>query len=260
MNKITVIGIPYDKKSSTLRGPSKAPPLIRKCLHSGISNYYSENGVTIENDQIGDMGDFDIDEYFDIEKIGRQSINDHSRLFTLGGDHSITYPLLRALSGTYYDISVLHIDAHADLYDEYGGDRYSHACPFARIMEDGLASRLLQVGIRTLNDHQREQSARFGTEIIEMKDFQLNKIPRLTGNVYLSIDMDGIDPGFAPGVSHQEPGGLSPRDVISIINGIKGTIIGADLVEFNPLLDSNGITASLAVKLMKEILGKMLTS
>jgi arginase family enzyme len=118
----------------------------------------------------------------------------------------------------------------------------------------------VQVGIRTLNDHQREQSLRFGTEIIEMKDFSAEQIPLFKNPVYLSIDLDGIDPAFAPGVSHHEPGGLSSREVINIIHHIKGNIIGADIVELNPLRDSNGITASLAAKLCKEILARMILS
>ena len=146
------------------------------------------------------------------------------------------------------------------LYDELDGDKYSHACPFARIMEESLASRLVQVGIRTLNTHQREQSEKFGTEIIEMKDFEPGKIPVFSKPLYLSIDLDGLDPAFAPGVSHHEPGGLTSRDVINIIHGIKVPIIGADIVELNPLRDANGITAALAAKLTKEIIACMIDS
>ena len=91
-----------------------------------------------------------------------------------------------------------------------------------------------------------------------MKDFTIKKIPAFSLPVYLSVDLDGIDPAFAPGVSHHEPGGFTSRDVISIIQSIKGPIIGADIVELNPIRDSQGITAALAAKLCKEILSKML--
>ena len=90
-------------------------------------------------------------------------------MLTLGGDHAITYPILRAYGPHYPDLTILHIDAHPDLYDELEGDRLSHACPFARIMEAGLARRLVQVGVRTLNPHQRQQAERFGVKIFEMR-------------------------------------------------------------------------------------------
>jgi len=186
-------------------------------------------------------------------------LNTDVKVFTLGGDHSITYPIIKAHSNKYHKIDILHIDAHCDLYDTYEGDKYSHACPFARIMENKLASRLVQVGIRTLNPHQREQAKRFNVEITEMKDFNIQDLPNFQQPIYISLDLDGIDPGFAPGVSHQEPGGLTPRDVIQMIQQLDIPIIGADIVEYNPTRDNNEITAALAAKLSKEILGKMLS-
>lgn len=258
MKSITLLGIPYDRKSSYMRGPSNAPEQIRKCLHSSSTNFFAENGLSIDNPQISDIGDLSISKYFDIENVLDNYLGEEKKVLTLGGDHSITYPILKAYSKHYQEINILHIDAHADLYDELDGDKYSHACPFARIMEEKLASRLVQIGIRTLNTHQREQSVKFGTEIIEMKDYSLKKVPKFLKPVYLSIDLDGIDPAFAPGVSHHEPGGLSSREVIDIIHNINMPIIGADIVELNPIRDTQGITAALAAKLAKEILGKML--
>ena len=176
----------------------------------------------------------------------------------LGGDHSVTYPVLRAINRRHPKPTILHIDAHADLYDELEGDRYSHACPFARIMEEGLASRLVQVGIRTLTGHQREQADRFAVEVIDMRAWSAGSRPRVDGPVYLSIDLDGLDPAFAPGVSHREPGGLSTREVIALIQDLGGTLIGADVVELNPRQDATGITATVAAKLVKEIASRML--
>ena len=260
MKPIKIAGIPYDKKSSYMRGPSCAPQQIRQCLYSHSTNLFAENGRSIDNNLIEDIGDIKLNNYFDIESQVKDINPDKSTILSLGGDHSITYSILRAYAEYYSKIEILHIDAHADLYDELDGDKYSHACPFARIMEEGLASRLVQVGIRTLTDHQREQSKRFGTEIVEMKDFNAANIPRFKNPVYLSIDLDGIDPAFAPGVSHHEPGGLTSREVINIIHEIKVPIIGADIVELNPLRDSNGITAALAAKLTKEIIACMIDS
>jgi arginase len=258
MSNIALVGIPYDSKSSFMRGPSTAPQKIRECLYSNSTNMFAENGLSIQNDIIKDHGDIEINNYFEIADTIGKFLADSNRIVSFGGDHSITYPILKAYSNFHSDIEILHIDAHADLYDILDGDKYSHACPFARIMEESLASRLVQLGIRTLNDHQIEQSRKFGTEIVEMKDFTIKKIPAFNLPVYLSIDLDGIDPAFAPGVSHHEPGGFTSRDVISIIQSIKGPIIGADIVELNPIRDSQGITAALAAKLCKEILSKML--
>ena len=165
---------------------------------------------------------------------------------------------MRAIARRHRAVTILHIDAHGDLYDEFEGDRYSHACPFARIMEEGLCERLVQVGIRTLTPHQRDQIKRFGVDTIEMQHFYSGARPSTTGPVYLTIDIDGIDPAFAPGVSHREPGGLSVRDVIAMIHSVGGPIIGADVVEFNPAQDLGGVTASVAAKITREIAGSIL--
>jgi len=258
MADIIIQGIPYDEKSSFLKGTALAPPLIREALHSIATNSFAENGVDISKSGIEDMGDFEIHDFFEIEKITARHLQQHQRILTLGGDHSITFPVVKALNFVYPAIDILHIDAHPDLYHEYEGDPYSHACPFARIMENNLVERLVQVGIRTLNTHQSEQAKKFGVEVNEMKNLESFKIPSFENPVYISIDIDGIDPAFAPGVSHQEAGGLSSRQVIDIIQGISSRIIGADIVEYNPNKDSRDITCALAAKLMKEILGKMI--
>ena len=125
-------------------------------------------------------------------------------------------------------------------------------------MEEKLVKRLVQVGIRTLNGHQREQAARFGVEIIEMKDWRDDLEFGFDTPVYVSVDLDGLDPAYAPGVSHREPGGLSTRQVIDLIHRVNQPVVGADIVEFNPRMDSGQITASLCAKLLKEISGQML--
>ncbi|MEY4931265.1 MAG: agmatinase, partial [Bacteroidota bacterium] len=182
----------------------------------------------------------------------------HDKILSLGGDHSITYPVVKAISKKYGKLNILHIDAHPDLYDHFEGNKFSHACPFARIMEEGLASRLVQVGIRTMNTHQHEQANRFGVEVLEMKNWQAIHHIKFDGPIYISLDMDAIDPAFAPGVSHHEPGGFTTREVLSILQHVQGNVVGADLVEFNPTRDTSGITAMLAAKLFKELLDVLL--
>ena len=260
MQKITLQGILFDEKSSYLRGPALAPPLIRKAYHNASANYFSENGMEILPELWNDLGDFKISDYFDIEKITTKNLESDFPMITLGGDHSITYPLLKSHFEKYGAVDILHIDAHADLYDNFEGDKYSHACPFARIMEDGLANRLVQIGIRTLSKHQKEQADKFGVEIIQMKDFDVKNLPVFKNPLYVSLDIDGLDPAFAPGVSHHEPGGLSTREVLNIIQNINVPIVGADIVEYNPTRDQNDMTAMVSAKILKEIAAKILSS
>ncbi len=258
MNKIIIQGIQFDEKSSFQKGPKLAPPLIREALNCGSTNMFAEDLTSIDNSKIEDKGDFEIINYFDIEKITKTHLDSGAKVFTLGGDHSITFPIIKAHFEKYSKLDILHIDAHADLYDNFEGDSYSHACPFARIMENGLAVKLVQVGIRTLNAHQAEQAKKFNVEIHEMKNLDLSTIPKFKNPLYISLDMDGFDPAFAPGVSHHEPGGLTSRQVINLIQSIKTEVIGADIVEYNPNRDFQNMTAFLAAKMMKEIVAKMI--
>ncbi len=250
-------GICYDEKSSFLRGAAGAPTLIRQALHSGSMNAFSEDLHDLGDLDSWDLGDFRPGGYFDITSLTRQHLEHGRKLFTLGGDHSITYPILKAYQEQYPALDILQIDAHPDLYQEYEGDPHSHACPFARIMEDRLAVRLVQVGIRTLNPHQQEQARRFGVEMHPMAGFDPEAPLRFSNPVYISLDLDALDPAHAPGVSHREPGGLTTRQVISLLQRLEGEVVGADLVEYNPVQDLGETTAFVAAKLMKELLAKM---
>lgn len=260
---ISIAGVPFDEFSSFLRGPAQAPPLIRAAYHSDSANYFSESLIDLKNHpEWKDEGDLSlptgIEAISAIEKSVAGILDRSEKLLTLGGDHSITYPVVKAFAQKFGKLTILHLDAHGDLYDEFEGNKFSHACPFARIMEENLASRLVQVGIRTMTAHQSEQVKRFGVEVIEMKDWKQEMQFKFDGPVYISLDMDAIDPAFAPGVSHHEPGGFTSREMFSIIQSIKGNVVGADLVEFNPTRDPSGITAMLAAKLFKELLDLLL--
>ncbi|HEX6164838.1 MAG TPA: agmatinase, partial [Vicinamibacterales bacterium] len=237
------------------------PPLIRAALHSPAGNNYTENGADLS--QLADAGDLALSDDAGNARVAIQAgielaLTNGFAPIALGGDHSITYPIMRAIARKHPKVTILHIDAHGDLYDSFEGDRYSHACPFARIMEEGLCGRLVQVGIRTLTPHQRDQIKRFNVDTIEMQAFAGGARPKISGPVYLSVDLDGLDPAFAPGVSHREPGGLSVRDVLSMIHSLGGPIVGADVVEFNPSQDLGGVTANVAAKIAREIAGAML--
>jgi len=125
-------------------------------------------------------------------------------------------------------------------------------------MEERLAKQLIQVGIRTMNQHQRLQAHRFKVEVVEMRELPAYRRLKLRGPVYISFDMDVLDPAFAPGISHREPGGMSVREAISHLHAIRGNIVGADIVEYNPRQDVSQLTAMVAGKILKEILGKMI--
>ncbi len=258
----TLVGLPYDASSSFLRGAASAPVRIREALASPSSNGWSESGMEIiGNGLVDDEGDLDLSDVEQvrdrIERSVRAMVGGGAWPIGLGGDHSVTYPVLRGLAPSYPRLTVLHIDAHADLYEEYEGDRYSHACPFARIMEEKLVRRLVQVGIRTLNGHQRAQRDRFGVEMIDMRSWAAGTRPELRGPLYLDIDLDALDPAFAPGVSHREPGGLTVRDVVTLIQELPGPIVGADVVEVAPAYDHAELTTIAASHVIYELLALM---
>ena len=261
--KLAIIGIRYDENSSFTKGAADAPPQIRAALRSDAWNLTSENGTDLSDDKIFfDAGDIEPVTGSDMLTLIENSIytliGDGLAPISLGGDHSITHPIVRAFARKYKDLSILHFDAHPDIYDSYQGNRNSHASPFARIMEQKLVKRLVQVGVRTFTAHQREQVKRFGVETIEMRDVTEDLQLEFDSPVYISFDVDALDPAFAPGVSHREPGGLSTRQAIDLIQRLKGKVVGADIVEFNPRMDPLHVTGTVCAKLFKEIAAKML--
>jgi agmatinase len=262
-NDVAIIGIPFDDNSSFVKGAALAPPRIRQAFHSPSTNLFTENLTDLSTAaSLSDLGDLRFAEGTDafslIESTVHAALKQETRLFCLGGDHSITYPILKAYASTNQPLTIVQLDAHPDLYHEFEGNRFSHACPFARIMEEQLAKHLVQIGIRGMNKHQFEQARRFQVHTIDMRTWHKNPSLKIKGPVYLSLDMDVLDPAYAPGVSHPEGGGMTTREVIDIIQNLPGPLIGADLVEYNPNHDPTGITDVAAAKLMKEILTRLL--
>jgi arginase len=260
-----MLGVCYDASSSFRRGAAAAPPVIREAMWSEAGNSWTELGLDLSTAALDDEGDLVLEDPEDdahvreaIEAAIRRIADSGRRPLVLGGDHSVTYPVLRGLRASHPRLTILHLDAHGDLYDEFQGDRYSHACAFARIMEERLADRLIQVGIRTITGHQRDQGRRFGVEVIEMKDWDDAADLELETPVYLSCDLDVIEPGLAPGISHREPGGLTVRQALAIIQSVAAPLVGADFVEFNPSADQSGVTAAVSAKLVRELAARML--
>ncbi len=260
--KLALVGIPDDSNSSFFRGAAEAPPTIRAQLFSDAFNMWTELGVDLGEHVFFDAGDLNLGEDPDAWTAIQSAVEvvlDHGLPpICLGGDHAITYPIVKGFRNKYDKLSILHFDAHPDLYDNFDNNPHSHASPFARIMENHLADRLVQVGVRTATGHQREQAKRFGVEMIEMRELSGDLRLEFDSPVYVSVDIDGLDPAYAPGVSHPEPGGLSPRQVIDTIQRLQGRLVGADIVEVNPRRDYHDLTAVVAAKILKEIAGKIL--
>ncbi len=261
---VAVIGIPFDAHSSFRHGAAQAPGQIRAVLTSGASNMCSESGIDLaDRSDFIDLGNMRVNSDPDaIESIAAnisELLKRHIRLISLGGDHSITYPIIKSYHKKFGRLEIVQLDAHPDLYDSYDGNRFSHACPFARIMEENLASRLVQIGIRSLNPHQKQQAERFGVEMITIPQLETVARIELQGPLYLSIDLDVLDPAFAPGVAHHEPGGMTTRQLIELIQQLPAPIVGADIVEFNPQRDLSEMTAAVTVKILKEVAARMLT-
>ncbi len=263
MRGVSLIGVPWDEHSSHLRGAALAPSAIRSALRAPSSNPSTESGLDLgEEPRLADAGDLEVPTgpaaVEAIEEGVARLLDEGRRVLVLGGDHAVAWPSVRAHARRHAGLTVLQLDAHPDLYDAFEGDRLSNACPFARIMEEGEVARLVQVGIRTLNAPQRAQAERFGVEMVEMLSRGPDLAVKIEGPVYVSLDLDVLDPAFAPGVSHPEPGGLSTREVIGVLQRLDGPVVGADLVELNPTRDPTGLTAMAAAKLAKELLARLL--
>ncbi len=255
---VRLIGLPTDINSSFLRGPAAAPKVIRAAFQSDHTNGSAEIGDAFgRNVRFTDGGDLPLrEEAADAKLIAEavaEAVNASEMPLCLGGDHSVSFPIVEALARIHGPLNLLHFDAHPDLYDNFQDNPRSHASPFARIMEAGAARRLVQVGIRTLNAPQSEQARRFGVEIVLMPEFSPATIPVLDGPLYVSFDLDALDPSVAPGVSHYEPGGLTIREVVAVLARQTAKLVGADVVEFNPVRDIHGMTAVVCAKLVREI-------
>ncbi|EXB76234.1 hypothetical protein L484_025588 [Morus notabilis] len=275
----TLLGVPIGHNSSFLQGPAFAPPRIREAIWCGSTNSTTEEGKELNDPRVlTDVGDVPVQEIRDcgveddrLMNVVSESVKlvmeqDPFRPLVLGGDHSISFPVVRAVSEKLGGpVDILHLDAHPDIYHAFEGNKYSHASSFARIMEGGYARRLLQVGIRSITSEGREQGKKFGVEQYEMRTFSRDrhflenlKLGEGIKGVYISIDVDSLDPAFAPGVSHIEPGGLSFRDVLNILHNLQGDVVAADVVEFNPQRDTvDGMTAMVAAKLVRELTAKI---
>lgn len=272
---IALIGVPYDGGTTNRTGARHGPREIRN-QSSNVRRVHHATGISpFDLARIGDCGDvpvnpFDIGATLDSISGFIASVRGAgARPLVAGGDHLISLPILRGLAAEA--AGLIHFDAHSDTYDEFFGNRYNHGTPFRRAIEEGLLDpkRMVQIGIRgAISDARNYDFARAaGVRIIFIEEFAARGVDSVmeealsiagTGPTYVTFDIDGLDPCFAPGTGTLEIGGITTREAQAMIRKLHGLdIIGADLVEVSPPLDPSGITALTGATLMFELLCAM---
>jgi len=261
-SNLVFVGLPDDSKSAYRKGTAKAPALIRAAYDGDCHNSTTETGVDLFG-RVADLGDLPPRNSWDetarlYREFAAELFKSEKTPFFAGGDHAVTIPIAAALAVLGEPVHFVQIDAHPDLYPDFDGDRYSNACVAARILEMDHIASVTQIGIRTLNPPQKEIADKYQDRLeIHYAHQLMSELPRLQGipegdPVYLSLDIDGLDPAYAPGVSYPEPGGLTTRQVLNFLQNGHWKLIGMDVVEVNPELDLNNQTAILAGKIFQE--------
>lgn len=271
---VCFVGVPLDLGTSNRSGTRFGPRQIRS--ESVLIRPYNmaTRAAPFDSLQVADIGDvatnpFDLKNSVELIELAYDEIVVNGcRPITLGGDHTIAWPILRALHKKYGEIAVVHVDAHADVNDTMFGEKVAHGTPFRRAVEDGLlqCAKVTQIGLRATGYHAddfdwcREQ----GFTVVQAEECWYKSLAPLMAQVrervgdapvYLSFDIDGLDPAFAPGTGTPEIGGLTVQQGLEIIRGMRGlNIVGADLVEVSPPYDLAGTTALVGANLAFEML------
>lgn len=277
-SNLAVLGIPWDASSSFRKGAKRAPNAIRESTTAKLYNPYSEKLVNLTEEwKIFDMGDLSVSNLEPqiipnrISKTLNQIHDISKKYLFLGGDHLITFFCFKALTDigaiNEKNIGLIYLDAHPDLYDQYENKLYSHACVIKRIIDKtSIQPKYISLlGIRASTREQDLYIKHYGIKAISRQQLNEKGIQWAAENIrnnmngvekiYLSLDMDVLDPAFAPGVGNPEPGGLHTTDLVRLIQKIKGMPIFAfDIVEYCPKYDISNITGYATAKLIKEIL------
>lgn len=270
---VGILGVPFDSGVSFRPGARFGPSAVREAsrLLQGYHQFLEVSPFATQ--QVADLGDvtanpFNIEEALTaIESAASSYLSQGTKLIAIGGDHTIALPMLRAAAGKHGPLALLHFDAHLDTWDTYFGQAYTHGTPFLRAHEEGLldASRLCHIGTRAAlhdpSDLERDERIGFGIissvdlarrgvdDVIESIRERIGEAP-----VYISIDIDVLDPAHAPGTGTPEGGGLTTRELQMILRGIKGlNIVSADVVEVAPAYDWANITSTAAANLAYEL-------
>ncbi len=263
-------GLPCDLGSSIRRGARQGPSRIRLAYDGRVYNSTTETGVDLSG-AVSDLGNWDPEPTWDATREvyaerAAEVLGGGRVLFAAGGDHAVTIPLVAALEVLGEPVHVVQLDAHPDLYPDYGGERWAHACTAARILEMEHVASVTQIGVRTLNHAQAEVARRHPGRltIVEARDVAVRPLLgsgdlpdflRPGARVWLTVDMDVFDPAFAPGVGHPVPGGLTPRQALALVQESGWDLAGMDVVECLPERDEGDRTAVLAGRLLHEAMG-----
>ncbi|MGQ9664879.1 MAG: agmatinase [bacterium] len=253
--EIVIIGFPFDRTSSFIPGARFGPRYIRMCAEN-IEWFSPYQNRTLESLKIADLGDYEFhteDQIKEIEKKAFELYKKGKTTIFLGGEHTISFPIIKGISNVVKKISVIHFDAHADLRDDYRGEKISHATTIRRVSEIVGLRNIYQFGIRS------------GTE----QEFGMNKnlfrftalkplrkiINKISDPIYITIDVDVIDPSALPAVATPEPNGITFKELIDALLLLKNRkIIGADIVEYNPLATSPWASGSLVAAILRELI------
>lgn len=260
--KIVLIGVPLDLTVTFRPGAREGPQAIRSASQ-GLEDYSPYLDRTLVECDFYDGGDLILPfgnleiSFKRIEETCRVLLEDQKFPFFLGGEHLLSFPVVRVLAEFYPNLAVLHFDAHADLRNDYLGENYSHATVIRRICEIVGGRNVFQFGIRSGT----KEEFLYGRSFTNFYPFVLSEAleacrARLTGRpLYVTVDLDLVDPAFAPGTGTPEPGGFTPQEVFGILGILQDLhVVGCDFVELAPPYDTNGITALLAAKLVRESL------
>jgi len=251
--RITVLGCPLDATSAFRAGTKFAPESIRKASWT-LETYSPYLKQDLDDVMFYDAGDLELrpgDLEYSLELIGSavtETVGKGKKILALGGEHLVTYPIVKAMKAYFRDMVIVHFDAHCDLRDEYEGQKLSHATVMKRVKELGVAE-ILQVGIRSGTRREFEEAL--------LVDSPASLAARLNRNVpvYLSFDMDVLDPSLVAGVTTPEPGGLMFHEVVEYLAVFRGMhLIGADIVELSPDYDTTFVSSISASKIAREML------
>lgn len=262
-SRVVIWPVPYERTTSWGHGTAGGPRAILDA--SGYLEYYDDE-LDWEPYRVGihTLPEIDLSDLTDLEALERLGTHaaryclDDKFVLTLGGEHTLSIPIIRALKDKYSDLSVLQIDAHADLRNSYEGTTHSHACVMRRVVE---ICPLVQVGIRSMSKEEKNAAAELPTRIflarniVGRTDWIAEAVGGLSEHVYLTIDVDGLDPSLVPATGTPEPGGMSWSETLELIRQIaeSRTIVGADIVELSPidgLHSANFLCAKLAYKII----------
>jgi agmatinase len=253
---IVVLGFPFDRTSSFLPGSRFAPQFIRQSSYN-IEAYSLYHRRSVLEISIGDLGDYFFDRADPIKSIEdevKRLYQKKKRGVFLGGEHTISLGIVRALRRFYRDLCVIQFDAHADLRDQFLGEKVCHATVMKRITELIGRERLFQLGIRSGLEEEIEKSKNlYRLTVLE----HVGKVKRAVGRrpVFFSVDVDVLDPGVLPAVATPEPGGISYQELAQSLVKLKGlNLVGADIVEYNPLAAAPFPSGSVVAGLLKELL------